>query len=41
MRIQESAALKVGADYLVTRNERDFRGAPLEVRAPSAVLALL
>jgi predicted nucleic acid-binding protein len=40
--VQAAAALKVGADYLVTRNPRDFAGVPgLEVRTPAQVLALL
>lgn len=39
--VQAAAALRVGADYLVTRNERDFRGIPLNIRTPGAILALL
>lgn len=39
--VQTAAALKVGADYLVTRNVRDFRGAPVDTRTPAEVLALL
>lgn len=39
--VQVAAGMKVEAAYLVTRNPRDFRGAPLEVRSPGEVLALL
>lgn len=39
--VQAAASLKIGADYLVTRNERDFRGAPVSARSPGEVLALV
>ena len=39
--VQAAAGLKVGVDYLVTRNEKDFRGAPLDARPPAVILALL
>jgi predicted nucleic acid-binding protein len=39
--IQAVAASKLGADYLVTRNEKDFRGAAVPVSDPATVLALL
>ena len=39
--VQATAAMKVGADYVVTRNGKDFRGAPVEARTPAEVLALL
>lgn len=39
--VQAAAALKVGADYVVTRNGKDFRGSPVEPRTPGEVLALL
>ncbi|MGH7466852.1 MAG: PIN domain-containing protein [Longimicrobiales bacterium] len=39
--VQVAAALNVGADYLVTRNEADFRDAPVAIRTPAEVLALL
>lgn len=39
--VQVAACLKVGATYLVTRNAKDFRGAPVETRSPAEVLALL
>ncbi len=35
------AGLKVGADYIVTRNERDFRTAPIVARSAGEVLALI
>ena len=37
----QAAALQMGADCLVTRNAKDFKGAPLTVRSPGEVLALL
>lgn len=39
--VQVTAALKISADYLVTRNEKDFRGAPVPVADPPTALALL
>lgn len=39
--VQAAAALEVGADYLVTRNEKDFRAAPVATADPPTVLALL
>ncbi len=39
--VQAAACLKVGADFLVTRNARDFRGAPVATRTAGEVLALL
>jgi predicted nucleic acid-binding protein len=39
--VQVAAALRVGAAYLVSRNERDFKGAPVPVRSPAEVLPLL
>ena len=39
--VQAAAALKIGADYLVTRNERDFQGIPTPIRTAGEVLALL
>ncbi len=39
--VQAAACLQVGADYLVTRNEKDFKGAPVTPRSPGEVLALL
>lgn len=39
--VQVAAALKVGADYLVTRNERDFRGTPVSTRSAGEVLPLI
>jgi predicted nucleic acid-binding protein len=39
--VQVAAALQVGADYLVSRNEKDFRKSPIAVRSPLAIAALL
>jgi predicted nucleic acid-binding protein len=39
--VQVAAALHIGADYLVSRNERDFKGAPVTVRSPATVSLLL
>jgi predicted nucleic acid-binding protein len=39
--VQAAAALKIGADYFVTRNEKDFRAAPVATADPPTILALL
>lgn len=39
--VQMVCALKVGADYIVTRDEKDFQGSAIRARTPAAVLALL
>ena len=42
--VQVAAALKIGADYLVTRNTRDFKALGdeiLRVRSPAEVVAVL
>ncbi len=39
--VQAAASLKIGADYLVTRNPRDYRGAPVKTRSAGEVVALL
>ena len=39
--VQAAAALKIGARFLVTRNARDFKGAPILPRSAGEVLALL
>jgi len=39
--VQAAACLKIGARFLVTRNERDFKGAPVTPRSAGEVLALL
>lgn len=39
--VQAAAALKIGANYLVTRNEHDYSGAPLLARSAGEILALL
>lgn len=39
--VQAAAGLRIGADYVVTRNAQDYRGAPVTPRAAGEVLALL
>jgi predicted nucleic acid-binding protein len=39
--VQAAACLKVGADFLVTRNAKDYKGAPVAPRSAGEVLALL
>lgn len=39
--VQMISALQIKADYLVTRNVRDYRPAPMEVVQPAELLALL
>jgi predicted nucleic acid-binding protein len=38
--VQAAACLKIGARFLVTRNDRDFKGAPVASRSAAEVLAL-
>lgn len=39
--VQMIAALQIHADYLLTRNVRDYRPAPMEVMQPVDLLAIL
>ena len=39
--VQAAACLKVGADFLVTRNAKDYKGASVAPRSAGEVLALL
>lgn len=39
--VQAAACLSAGADYVVTRNGKDFKGAPVMTRTPGEVLASL
>ncbi len=39
--VTATAALVAGADYLVTRNGRDFKHAPVVARSPAGLLPLL
>ena len=39
--VQAVAAVRAGADAVITRNARDFRGAPVETRSPEQVLVAL
>ena len=36
--LQVAAAMSCGAQYIITRNERDFRGSPVPVSSPDAFL---
>jgi predicted nucleic acid-binding protein len=38
--VQAAACLKIGAGFLITRNERDFKGAPVTARSAAEVLVL-
>lgn len=38
---QVAAAMTIGADFIVTRNARDFRGSPIATQPPGAMLAIL
>ena len=39
--VTATAAVIIGADYLVTRNEKDFRDVPIAVRSPAGMLSVL
>ena len=39
--VQAAAAFRIDADYLVTRNERDFKGTSIATATPSTVVSLL
>ena len=39
--VQAAAALKIGADYIVTRDKRGFRSLPVSAASPTTVLSLL
>ena len=39
--VQAAAALRIDAEYLVTRNEPDFKGASIATAGPSSILSLL
>lgn len=39
--VHVAACLRAGADYLVTRSRKDFRGGGVTIRTPGEVLALL
>jgi predicted nucleic acid-binding protein len=39
--LQVVSGLRAGAEYVVTRDAKDFRGAPLPARTPGEILALL
>jgi len=39
--VQVAACLRSGAQFVVTRNPRDFRGAPVELRSPAEARALI
>lgn len=39
--VTATAAMTIGADYLVTRNETDFKNAPVVARSPAELLPFL
>ena len=39
--VQAAAAAKIGASYIATRNEKDFRHSPVAARSPTRVLAMV
>jgi predicted nucleic acid-binding protein len=39
--VHVAAALHVGAAYIVSRNEKDFKDSPIDVRSPSTMAVLL
>jgi predicted nucleic acid-binding protein len=39
--VQAAAALKIGADYLITRNAKDFRGISVPTRSAGELLPLI
>lgn len=39
--VQVAAALKVGADYVATRNASEFKANPVKARSPGELLALM
>jgi hypothetical protein len=39
--VQAAAALRIDAQYLVTRNEPDFRGTSMSTATPATVLSIL
>ena len=39
--VQAAACLRIGADFLATRNAKDFKGAAVTTRTPGEILALL
>jgi hypothetical protein len=39
--VQMMAAVRMGADYVITRNPRDYKEGPLPALLPAELLALL
>ncbi len=39
--VQAAAAAKVGADFVATRSERDYKRSPIKARSPSELRAML
>jgi predicted nucleic acid-binding protein len=39
--VQAAAAAKVGADFIATRNTRDYRYSPVKPRSPAELVALI
>ncbi len=39
--VQAAAAAKIGADYVATRNGKDFKRSPVKPRLPAELIAML
>jgi predicted nucleic acid-binding protein len=39
--VQVAAAARVGADFIATRNDKDFKKSPVKARTPAELLAML
>ncbi|HEX6573774.1 MAG TPA: hypothetical protein VF042_02295, partial [Gemmatimonadaceae bacterium] len=39
--VQSSAAARIGAEYIATRNEKDFRKSPVTPKSPAHILAMI
>ena len=39
--VQSAAAARIGAEYIATRNEKDFRKSPVPPKSPAHILAMI
>jgi hypothetical protein len=39
--VQAAAAARIGASYIATRNEKDFRNSPVTAKSPAHLLAMI